>query len=114
MSTLYISEYDGLAATDQGDSVSLLGTPIVEQTVTVSAATARSNPFNANTRFIEFTCDGIMSFEIGPSASVVAAVTNMRATAGEKIIRRVQANNLNLPPGATPGATFALAAITNT
>lgn len=100
MSNLYISEFDGLAATEQSDSVDHLPVAIVDQVLAFTGVATASAAFNKNTKFIEFVADGIMSFLISPTGTL-ADVTKMRATAGERIRR-----------GVTPG--YKISAITNT
>ena len=90
MSKIYVSEFAGLASTDQSDSVNILAIPAaVEYTVTVSAGSSgAAQPIQAATKFIEIRTDTTCSFVVGPSGTT-AALTNCRLNANESIVRRV-------------------------
>lgn len=90
MSTIYVSEFAGLAQTNQSDSVPILAVPATtEYTVLVSAGISRSaSPIQPTTQFIEISTDTTCSFVIGP-AGTSAALTNCRLQANERVIRRV-------------------------
>lgn len=110
MSTIYVSEFAGLGATDQGDSVNILAIPAtVEYTVIVSAGNSRAaQPLQPTTKFIEIRTDTTCSFVIGPAAGTTAALTNCRLNANESIIRRVP-NTPQLPANhiqPAPAANF--------
>ncbi len=64
MSKMYVSEFAGLAATDQSDSVDIFPPSSVDQEFSFSTV-ASSNAFSKLTQFIEFVADGIFSFVIG-------------------------------------------------
>ena len=90
MSKIYVSEYAGLANTDQSDSVPILAIPaLAEYTVIVSAGSSgAAQPFQAATKFIEVSTDTTCSIVVGPAGST-AALTNCRLQTNERVIRRV-------------------------
>lgn len=100
MSTLYIKEHEVMPIGVSGNPQIWPEPTGTEQTpVTVSGVSAQSAAFNAKTKFITFTCDGIMSYLIGSNPT--AATTNFRVSADQVITVAV-----------TPG--HKMAAITNT
>jgi hypothetical protein len=90
MSKIYVSEFSGLANTDQSDSVPILAIPaLAEYTVIVSGGVSVSaQPIQAATKFIEISTDTTCSFVIG-TAGGSAALTNCRLNANDRVIRRV-------------------------
>ena len=99
MSTLYIKEHETMPIISGNPQI--WGEPAgTEQTpVTVSGTSAQSAAFNAKTKFITITCDGIFSYLVGTNPT--AATTNFRVSAGDTITMAV-----------TPG--HKIAAVTNT
>lgn len=94
MSKIYVSEFPGLAQTDQSDSVNILAVPATtEYTITVSAGSSGGPMLQPTTKFIELSTDTTASFVIGTSGGS-AGLSNCRLSPGERIIRRV----LNVPP----------------
>lgn len=95
MSKIYVAEFPGLAATDQGDSVSLVPLPpTVEYTVIVSAGSSgAAQPFLPTTKFIEVSTDTTASIAIGLFPGVIgtgsAGLTNCRLAPNERVLRRV-------------------------
>jgi hypothetical protein len=98
MSNLYISEFYGLGATAQSDSVAVPSALawIDDQAVAISADAANSEPLNAKTQWIELSCDGGCSFTVtepteagGDTPSTVATVDNQYLAAGQRVMRRV-------------------------
>ena len=99
MATLRVAEFPGLCRTDQSDSVPILSMPpSVEQSVVVSASgVIITNPFRADTKFVELCTDTTCSIAFGIfSALTTATVTtgNGRMNANERVIRAVP----NVPP----------------
>ena len=90
MGKLYVSEFTGLAATTQSDSVPLLpGTSSGDQVVSYTTATP-SVAFKSTTQWVEIETDSICSIVFSPSATPIAATTsNMRMQAGDRLIRKV-------------------------
>lgn len=102
MATLRIAEFPGLCRTDQSDSVPILSMPpSVEQSVVVSASgVVITNPFRADTKFVELCTDTTCSIAFGIFASLTTATVttgNGRMNANERLIRAVP----NVPPGST-------------
>lgn len=90
MTKLYVSEFSGLAATDQSDSVGAFPAATKDQVVDFSGGAASSAAFVSTTIFIEFEADSICSFLVQPAGGgPAAAVTNMRMAAGDRLVRRV-------------------------
>ena len=94
MAKLYVSEYPGLALTDQADSVPLLACPpSVEYSIIVSAGSSGPpQPLQATTKFVELSCDTTCSYVIASFVGSVAALSNCRLNANERVIRRVPFN----------------------
>ena len=90
MSKIYVSEYPGLANTDQSDSVAILALPpSAEYTVIVSAGSSgAAQPFLATTKFIEVSTDTTCSIAVGP-VGTTALLTNQRLQTNERVIRRI-------------------------
>lgn len=75
--------------------------PIANQTVAVTAGSVQSAPFNALTRFVRVSTDVVCSIEFGTNPTATATTRRMPANTTEYF--------------AVPqGASFRLAAITNT
>jgi len=95
MAKVYVSEYPGLATTDQSDSVPILAMPpTAEYSVIVSAGiSGAAQPIQSTTKFIEFSCDTTCSIAIGGFQGTVGTGTvglnNQRLQANERVIRRV-------------------------
>jgi hypothetical protein len=90
MSKIYVSEFPGLAQTDQSDSVNILAVPAtVEYTVIVSAGSSGGPALQPSTKFVELSTDTTASFIIASAVGSVAALTNCRLSIGERIVRRV-------------------------
>jgi hypothetical protein len=91
MSTIYVSEYPGLATTDQSDSVAILAMPpTAEYKVIVSAGVSvAAQPLQLTTKFVEISCDTTCSITVAPTASPVCPLTAQRLNANERVIRRV-------------------------
>lgn len=91
MTKLYVSEYPGLAETDQSDSTLIVAMPpIAEQIVDYTAGVATlANPFSPFTKFIYVSTDAICSIAFG--VTPVATITNLRLAANERILTRVVA-----------------------
>lgn len=90
MAKIYVSEYPGLASTDQSDSVAILALPpTAEYTVIVSAGSSGSaQPIQASTKFVEISCDTTCSIAVGP-VGTTALLTNQRLQTNERVIRRI-------------------------
>ncbi len=90
MAKIYVSEFAGLANTDQSDSVAILAIPAsASYTVVVSGGVSvAATPIQPTTRFIEISTDTTASFTLGTSGGV-CALTDCRLSIGERIIRRV-------------------------
>lgn len=105
MSKIYVSEYPGLATTDQSDSVPILALPpTVEYTVIVSAGiSGAAQPFQPSTKFIEVSTDTTCSIAIGGFPGVVGTGTvtlnNQRLNANDRVIRRVPFQQQSAGPG---------------
>jgi hypothetical protein len=98
MATLWIKEHETMPIISGNPQI--WAEPVsVEQTVTVSGTSAQSAAFNAKTKFITITCDGIFSYLV--STNPTAATTNFRVEAGNVLTFAV-------PPA------YKIAAITNT
>lgn len=115
MTKMYIREYTGLVRTEQGDSV--LGYQedgtAVDSIVDYTAGAAL-HVFLPGTRWAVCRVDSIASYVVSPAASpVVAALTNMRLSAGEKIEFAIP----QLPAPLSNGKAaplYQISAITNT
>ena len=101
MSKIYVSEYPGLATTDQSDSVPLLAMPpTTEYSVIVSAGSSGApQPIQPSTKFVEISCDTTCSIAIGPTLSGAAGLSNQRLNANERVIRRVPFQQQSTGPG---------------
>lgn len=89
MTKLYVSEFPGLAATAQADSVpDFDATSLIQEQVVDYTSGVASKQLSQTTQWIEFEADSICSFLIS-SNDMAAAVTNMRMAAGERLRRRV-------------------------
>lgn len=107
MTKLYVQEFVALANTDEGDPALVLEPPLAAYVVDYTAGVTPGPKFNALTRFVEIVPDSICSIKFGTFGAVVAAVTDMRYAANERLLRGVS------PPDF--GATgMGLSAITNT
>jgi hypothetical protein len=90
MSLVYVSEFPGLAGTDQGDSVPILAVPaLASYTVVVSGGVSEGPPLNAATKFVELSCDTTCSFRIDLSSGGTATLNDCRLETNERIVRRV-------------------------
>ena len=98
MSTLYIKEHANKPQMAGGPDI-WAEPALAEQRVTVSGTSAQSAAFNAQTKFITITCDGIYSYLC--AADPTALTTSFRVPADQIISFAV-----------TPGQK--IAAITNT
>jgi hypothetical protein len=111
MAKIYVSEYPGLANTDQSDSVPILAMPpTVEYSVIVSAASSgAAQPFAPTTKFIEVSCDTTCSIAIGGFPGVVgtgsAGLSNQRLNANDRVIRRVPFQPQSVTQGASVATT---------
>jgi hypothetical protein len=118
MALVYVSEYSGLASTDQSDSVAILALPPTsEYSVIVSAASSgASRSILPTTKFIEFSCDTTCSIAIGPSPGSLntgsALLTNQRLNANERVIRRVPFQQQSSGPGVYNTVTTAYSVFT--
>lgn len=102
MGSLYISEYAELALAKNGQVIQAGVEPaLATQKVTTSGTSAQSSALNAKTRFIRVHTDAIVSIAFGTNPTATA--NDARMTAGQTEYFAVQ-----------PGATYKLAAITNT
>jgi hypothetical protein len=105
MALVYVSEYPGLATTDQSDSVPILAMPpTVEYSIIVSAASSgAAQPIRPTTKFIEFSCDTTCSIAIGGFQGSIgtgsAGLNNQRLQANERVIRRVPFQQQSSGPG---------------
>lgn len=119
MTKAYVRQYQGLARTEQADSVLAYeenGT-FTDSIIDYTAGVAFVDLL-PTTRWVTMRVDSIASYVVGlTSATPVAAVTNMRLSAGERVDFAVP---VALPPagtapvnGKTP-ATYRISAITNT
>lgn len=99
MSTLYIKEHDRVP--QMAGAPQVWAEPaLVDQTpVTVSGTSAQSAAFNAQTKFITITCDGVFSYLVGSNPT--ATTSHFRVAADVHLVIAV-----------TPG--HKIAAITNT
>jgi hypothetical protein len=80
MSTLYITEYQGLGPRGSISSMAH-DPPNVEQTVTISASHAESNALNPSTNVIRLHTDVVCSVAIGTAP--VATATSRRMAANQ-------------------------------
>ena|SRR5882757_6479308 len=105
MAKIYVSEYPGLATTDQSDSVAILAMPpTVEYSVIVSAGISGSaQPIQPTTKFVEISCDTTCSIAIGGFPGTVgtgtATLSNQRLNANDRVIRRVPFQQQSSGPG---------------
>lgn len=107
MSQIFVSEYPGLANTDQSDSVPILAMPpTVEYSIIVSAASSgAAKPFQPSTKFVEISCDTTCSIAVGQFPGTIgtgsAGLTNQRLNANERVIRRVPFQPQSVTAGAS-------------
>jgi hypothetical protein len=81
MSTLYINEYKDMPVSS-GKFISAPQEPaLASQNVTYTGTAGVSSAFNANTRFIGVSSDGIFSYLVS-SAGTSATTANFRVPAG--------------------------------
>lgn len=94
MATLYISEYASLLQAQNGSYIPVPQEPaIAVQTVAISGTSAQSAAFNAATKFIRVSPDGICSLKWGSNPTATTSdfrmVTNgaeyIGVTAGHKV-----------------------------
>lgn len=98
MSTLYIKEHEVMP--QMAGAPQIWSEPaLVSQTVTVSGTSAQSAAFNARTKFITITCDGIFSYLV--ASNPTATTSNFRVAADQVLTFAV-------------APTDKIAAITNT
>lgn len=79
MATLYITEYINIDGTRQVPTEP----PLAEQTVSISASSVQSNPFNAQTSLIRVHTDAICSVLVGKNPTVTAASGRLAANQTE-------------------------------
>ena len=102
MGSLYISEYSELAVAKNGQVIQAGVEPaLATQKITTSGTSAQSSALNAKTRFVRVHTDAIVSITFGTDPT--ATTDHARLAAGQTEYFAVQ-----------PGATYKLAAITNT
>ena len=102
MSTLYVAEYSGLAATEQSDSIPVVvAPPESEQTVAIGVGSAQSAAFGPTTKWVEVSADAVCSIAFGSDPTATAA--NLRLAANERKLFRVP-----------QGAGYKVACIANT
>lgn len=88
MATVYISEFSGLAATAQSDSIAAVAVPpIAEQTVAVGATSVQSAAFQPSTQWVLISSDSIFSANFG--ANPTATTANYRHAIGAEYLRKV-------------------------
>ncbi len=79
MATLYISEYQGIAATSQVPQEPSLAT----QTVAIGVSSVQSQPFSGQTRLVRIATDSICSIAIGANPTATTANPRMAANQTE-------------------------------
>lgn len=101
MSNLHISEFSGIAATDQSDSIVAYSADALRttQTVALGASSTQSNAFSASTTWVRLVAGAACSIAIGSNPT--AAVGGWFIAAGAETLVRV-----------SPG--YKVAAITDT
>jgi hypothetical protein len=82
MATAYITEYSNLAIVDYGRLQVPQDPPIAEQTVAIGSE-AKSNAFNAATRFIRIHVDAICSIKIGTAPTATTSSGRLAANQTE-------------------------------
>lgn len=82
MATLYITEYQSLAAVNYG-SAPLPRTTLASQTVGIAGSSAQSSAFNANTAFIRVHTDAICSVLIGANPTATTSTARLAANQTE-------------------------------
>lgn len=107
MTKLYVQEFAGLANTDDTDIAAVAVPALANYVVDYTAGVTASPKFQTATKFVEIVTDAICSVKFGTFGTVVAAVTDNRLSAGERILRAVSP-----PDFGTTG--MGLSAITNT
>lgn len=81
MATLYITEFEQVAAGTNGLQVqAALQLPLAEQTVAITTST-QSNALNAGTRLVRLHADAVCSVLFGTNPT--ALTTSMRMAAGQ-------------------------------
>ena len=89
MTKAYVQEFSGLAQTDDTDVPLVNVPPLASYVVDYTAAHAESPKFQAGTTYVEIVVDSIASVKFGVFGTVVAAVTDNRMAANERILRSV-------------------------
>lgn len=91
MAKIYVSEYPGLASTDQGDSINILSMPptVEYQVVVTAGVSGAAQPLQASTKFVEISCDSTCSITIAPTANPACPLTAQRLQTNDRVIRRV-------------------------
>lgn len=90
MASLYIAEYATLPNLASGQPQIAPEPSIATQKVTFSTTT-QSNAFNAQTRYIAVTADGIFSYSVGSNPT--ATTSTFRVAADSIIYMAVQPND---------------------
>lgn len=104
MTKAYVQEFGGFTQTDDTD-VPLVTVPaLANYVVDYTAGAAPSPKFQPGTTLVEIVVDSIASVKFGTFGTVVAATTDNRMSAGERVLRGVN------PASGTTG----LSVITNT
>ena len=75
MPTLYIEEFIDLSHDSNGNVIQMPGVPLVDQKVTIGAASASSSALNTKTRFVMLWADTVCQWEEGAAPT---ADTNSR------------------------------------
>jgi hypothetical protein len=91
MSTLYISEFSDLAFTSNGAIQNAAAAQywLTDQTVAITAESAASNPFNAQTTYVLLTADASCSIawtQVGAESVNEATATNLLIPANTPLI----------------------------
>ena len=87
MATMYVTEYAGLGASDNGDIMqAVCGPPLAEQTVAISGVSAACAALQSKTRIVRVHVDVIASVNVG---GAVATTASQRMVAGQTEYFRV-------------------------
>jgi hypothetical protein len=89
MTKAYVQEFGALTQTDDTDIPLVTVPALANYVVDYTAAHAESPKFQAGTRYVEIVVDSIASVKFGAFGSTVAAVTDNRMSANERIVRGV-------------------------
>lgn len=89
MTKAYVQEFGALTQTDDTDVAVVTVPALASYVVDYTAGATPSPKFQAGTRYVEIVVDSIASVKFGTFGTVVAAVTDNRMSANERILRGV-------------------------